>query len=124
MREKLFTTREVSHILGIPEKDVIGLADKNLVPHFKVAGEFLRFKKEDILRIKPVVEKKYNIPERQMSIAQNRFPLFGPSKRDIPFFHIFPYGGSADAYTPPRLGLVPVAFTKDLHEGIAGQLVP
>jgi len=65
MREKLFTTREVSHTLGIPEKDVIELANKNLIPHFKVAGEFLRFKKEDILRIKPVIKKKYNIPEKK-----------------------------------------------------------
>ena len=64
MREKLCTTREVSHTLGISEKDVIGLANKNIIPHFKVAGEFLRFKKEDILKIKPAIKKKYNIPER------------------------------------------------------------
>lgn len=65
MQEKLFTTREVSHALGISEKDVINLANENLVPHFKVAGEFLRFKKEDILRIKPAIKKKYNIPEKK-----------------------------------------------------------
>jgi len=65
MKEKLFTTREVSHTLGISEKDVITLANKNLVPHFKVAGEFLRFRREDILRIKPAIKKKYNIPEKK-----------------------------------------------------------
>ena len=65
MKEKLFTTREVSHTLGISEKDVIALANRNLVPHFKVAGEFLRFKREDILRIKPAIKKKYNIPEKK-----------------------------------------------------------
>jgi len=64
MQEKLFTTREVSHTLGISEKDVIELANKNLIPHFKVAGEFLRFRKEDILRIKPAIKKKYNLPEK------------------------------------------------------------
>lgn len=64
MQEKLFTTREVSHTLGISEKDVIDLANKNLIPHFKVAGEFLRFRKEDVLRIKPVIKKKYNLPEK------------------------------------------------------------
>lgn len=64
MQEKLFTTREVSHTLGISEKDVIDLANKNLIPHFKVAGEFLRFRKEDILRIKPAVKKKYNLSEK------------------------------------------------------------
>lgn len=65
MKERLFTTREVSHTLGISEKDVIGLANQNIIPHFKVAGEFLRFKKEDILRVKPAIKKKYNIPEKK-----------------------------------------------------------
>jgi len=65
MKEKLCTTREASHALGIYEKDVIELANKNIIPHFKVAGEFLRFRKEDILRIRPAIKKKYNIPERK-----------------------------------------------------------
>ena len=73
MQEKLFTTREVSHTLGISEKDVIDLANKNLIPHFKVAGEFLRFRKEDILRIKPAIKKKYNLPEKNYrSLGQVR----------------------------------------------------
>ena len=65
MKEKLFTTREVSQVLGISEKDVIDLSGKNLIPHFKVAGEFLRFKKEDMLKIKPTIKKKYNLPEKK-----------------------------------------------------------
>lgn len=65
MQEKLFTTREVSHTLGISEKEVINLADKNIIPHFKVAGEFLRFKKEDVLRVRSAIKKKYNISERK-----------------------------------------------------------
>ncbi len=65
MKEKLLATREASHILGIPEKDIIDLARANLIPHFKVAGEFVRFKREDMLRIRPVIKKKYNIPEKK-----------------------------------------------------------
>lgn len=65
MRENLLATREVSHILGISEKDVIELADDNLIPHFKVAGEFLRFKREDVVRLKSLVKKKYNIPDKK-----------------------------------------------------------
>ncbi len=65
MKEKLFTTREVSQVLGISEKDVIELASKNIIPHFKVAGEFLRFKREDMLGIKPTIKKKYNLPEKK-----------------------------------------------------------
>ena len=64
MSERLLTTREVSHILGISEKDIINLAGSNLVPHFKVAGEFLRFRREDILRVKPAIKKRYNLPEK------------------------------------------------------------
>ncbi len=63
MRERLLSTREVSHILSISEKEIINLANANLVPHYKVAGEFLRFRKEDILKVKPAIKKKYNLPE-------------------------------------------------------------
>ncbi len=65
MREKLLSTREASHILGISEKDVIDLANSRHMPHFKVAGEFLRFRREDILKVKPAIRKKYNIPEKK-----------------------------------------------------------
>lgn len=63
MKEKLLTTREVSQILGLSEQDIIDLAKANLLPSFKVAGEFLRFRKEDILRVKETIKKKYNLPE-------------------------------------------------------------
>ena len=63
-QEKLLSTREVSRVLKIPESQIIELAKNNIIPHFKVAGEFLRFKKEDMLRIKPVIKKKYNVPEK------------------------------------------------------------
>jgi excisionase family DNA binding protein len=62
MQDKLLTTREVSYILGISEKDVLDLVENNLLPHFKVAGEFVRFKKQDILRVREAVNKKYNLP--------------------------------------------------------------
>lgn len=65
MKERLLATREASHILGIPEKEIIDLANANLIPHFKVGGEFLRFKREDILKIKPAIRKKYNLPDEK-----------------------------------------------------------
>jgi len=65
IKDKLIGTREVSLVLGIPEKEVIELANAHVIPHFRVAGEFLRFKKEDILRLRPMIKKKYNIPERK-----------------------------------------------------------
>ncbi|MBN3041089.1 MAG: helix-turn-helix domain-containing protein [Candidatus Omnitrophica bacterium] len=65
MKEKLFTTREASHFLGISEKEIIELANANLMAHFKLGGEFLRFKQDDLIRIKPVIKKKYNLPDKR-----------------------------------------------------------
>ncbi|MBU2102190.1 MAG: helix-turn-helix domain-containing protein [Candidatus Omnitrophota bacterium] len=66
MKEKLLTTREVSHMLGIPEKDIIDLANADLLPHFKVGGAFLRFRQDDILKVKENIKKKYNLPEKKI----------------------------------------------------------
>lgn len=66
MKEKLLTTREVSHILGIPEKDIIDLANADLLPHFKVGGAFLRFRQHDIVKVKENIKKKYNLPEKKV----------------------------------------------------------
>lgn len=62
MKDKLLTTREVSQILGISEKDIIDLANADLLPHFKVAGEFLRFRRDYINKVKEDIRKKYNLP--------------------------------------------------------------
>ncbi len=66
VKGNLLVTREVSQLLGISEKDIIELANAKLLPHFKVAGEFLRFKREDILKIKPAIKKKFNLPEKKL----------------------------------------------------------
>jgi len=69
-KERLLTTREASHILGIPEKEIIDLSQSNVIPHFKVAGEFLRFKKADITSIRSTIRKKYNLPERNYRLIE------------------------------------------------------
>jgi len=76
IRERLLTTREASHILGIPEKEIIDLSQSNLIPHFKVAGEFLRFKKKDIIDIRSTIRKKYNIPERNYRLIEKTKEYF------------------------------------------------
>lgn len=52
MAEKLLTIREVSHLLGVSEKEVIELTDKGEIPAYKVGGLYLRFKKDQIEHIK------------------------------------------------------------------------
>jgi len=70
MGERLLTTREVSQILGIGEKEIIELCQKGEIPHFKLAGEFLRFKKEDILKNKKYIQKKVQLREVDYSLKE------------------------------------------------------
>lgn len=63
-KEKLLTTREASHLLGISEKEIIELAKKNLIAHFKLGGEFFRFRRGDLLHIRPAIKRRYNLPEK------------------------------------------------------------
>jgi len=65
MKERLLNTREVSRFLGISEKDVIDLAKAKVIAHFRVGGEFLRFRKEAVLKAKPAIKRKYNLPEKK-----------------------------------------------------------
>lgn len=65
IKEKLLTTREASHFLSISEKDIIELANNNVIAHFKLGGEFLRFRREDLINIKPIIKKQYNLPEKK-----------------------------------------------------------
>jgi len=67
MKERLLTVRDVSNILNLSEKEVIELANANLIPHFKIDETFLRFKKSDILRIKEEINKKYNFQSKKQN---------------------------------------------------------
>lgn len=67
MSEKLFTVREVSAELGIPEKDVIDAAQNGILPGFKIGGEFLRFRPEDVLKSAAAVRSHLGIYEEKTS---------------------------------------------------------
>jgi len=76
MREKLLTTREVSHILGISEKDVIELTKTEKIPHFKIAGEFLRFSRDNIINLKKEIQKRFNIHNDGVSLSERLRDFF------------------------------------------------
>lgn len=76
MGEKLLTTREASKILRISEKELIDLTKAGKVPHFKIAGEFLRFKKEDVNYLKKEVEEEFNIEKEKVPIKQRLGDFF------------------------------------------------
>ena len=46
--EKLLTIREVALILGISEKEVIDLSESGALPTYKIAGTYLRFKRQEV----------------------------------------------------------------------------
>lgn len=50
--EKLLTVREVALFLGISEKEVITLSEKGVLPTYKIAGIYLRFKRQEVEEFK------------------------------------------------------------------------
>ncbi|MDD5130291.1 MAG: helix-turn-helix domain-containing protein [Candidatus Omnitrophica bacterium] len=50
--EKMLTVRDVSIMLGVSEKDVLDLTENGTIPGYKVAGVYLRFKKEQVEQYK------------------------------------------------------------------------
>ena len=80
-REKLLTTREVSNILGVVEKDIIEMTKNGRSPHYKVAGEFLRFRKAEIIKMKDEIQNKFSLsPSRS---------TFGARMREFFYFNDF-----------------------------------
>lgn len=71
LKEKLITTREVSFVLGISEQDVISLANAGVLKHFKLGGEFLRFKLEDVLKAKKSIKQRNYSQEGKHKIISN-----------------------------------------------------
>ncbi len=46
------TVRETSQVLGISEKKVMEMVETNQLQAFKIAGQFLRLKKADVLSLR------------------------------------------------------------------------
>jgi excisionase family DNA binding protein len=46
------TVRESSQILGVSEGKLMTLVDEKKLQAYKIAGQYLRFKREDVLRMK------------------------------------------------------------------------
>ena len=73
MNDKLLTTREVAQLLRISDKEVIDMAAAGKIPNFKVAKEFLRFKREDVLSVKDSIKKHLGhdrVPQRNVRFKE------------------------------------------------------
>jgi excisionase family DNA binding protein len=62
--DKLLTVREVSGILNISEKEVIDLSEQGIIPAYKVAGLYLRFKRDQIEQYKKKIRHLQPRPVR------------------------------------------------------------
>ncbi|OGW75044.1 MAG: hypothetical protein A2Z72_02705 [Omnitrophica bacterium RBG_13_46_9] len=58
MPEKLLTIEEVAALLGLSEDGVRKLVEKGDLPAYKVGGQYLRFRKEQIEAIKNEIPTK------------------------------------------------------------------
>jgi excisionase family DNA binding protein len=76
MKEKLLTTREASHYLGITEGEVIDLSEKGIIPAYKVGGVYLRFKKEQLDLIKDKIEPTIREASLRYSILDRLSDFF------------------------------------------------
>jgi len=80
VEEKLLTVREVAHLLGVTEKDILDLAQNGSIPAYKLGGVYLRFKPEQVEEF-----KKHNKVDVPLS-SQN---AFADSVADFFYFNDF-----------------------------------
>ncbi|MDP3143026.1 MAG: helix-turn-helix domain-containing protein [Candidatus Omnitrophota bacterium] len=71
MAEKFISVREAAQILGVTEKKILDLAEEGKIPAYRIAGQYLRFKENEIEQIhdKGIVISEdnsfhYSAPER------------------------------------------------------------
>ena len=65
------TVRETAQLLGVSEKKIMDLVDAGKLQAYRIAGQFLRLKKSEVLAIlnsgtivNETVQYKYSFPER------------------------------------------------------------
>lgn len=81
--EKLLTVREVALLLGISEREVIDLSEKGTLPTYKIAGVYLRFKRQEVEEF-----RKKARPFANQSAA-GRGASWRDTFRDFFYFHDF-----------------------------------
>lgn len=77
MPEKLLTLRELSEYLGISEEKITDLVDKKVIFAYRIGGELLRFRKEQIEAIRSEIDSRVNEADR---ISGGEAPKKGKEK--------------------------------------------
>ena len=64
MPEKLLTLRELSEYLGITESRIRTLVDEKSLPAYRIGGELLRFRKEQIDAMRSEIDSRVTDADR------------------------------------------------------------
>ena len=77
MPGKLLTLRELSEYLGLSEEKITDLVDKKVIFAYRIGGELLRFRKEQIDAIRSEIDSRVSEADR---IARGEEPKKGKEK--------------------------------------------
>ena len=71
MPQKLLTLNELSSYLGISEKKITSLVDEGVISAYKLGGEFLRFRKEQIDAVRSEIDSRVKDSDK-MTVSEAR----------------------------------------------------
>ncbi|MDD3374942.1 MAG: helix-turn-helix domain-containing protein [Candidatus Omnitrophica bacterium] len=77
MSDQFISVREAGQLLGVSEKKIMELSDEEKLKVYRIAGQFIRFKKSDVLAIK----------NAGSIIAENTHYEYTPTERIQDFFY-------------------------------------
>ena len=64
MPEKLLTLQELSEYLGVTEEKITELVDKKVIVAYRLGGELLRFRKDQIDAIRSELDSRFSDADR------------------------------------------------------------
>ena len=83
MSMKLLTLKEMSDYLGIKEEKIAELVDKKVILAYKIGGELLRFRKEQIDATKREIESLITDADRIVQEKETTLPkVIQPENKD------------------------------------------
>lgn len=69
MTQKFITVRDAAQILDVSEQEIIELTEQGAIPAYKIAGTHLRFRREQINRIKHQDEIKFKTQAKHIKFS-------------------------------------------------------
>ena len=70
MPEKLLTLKELSEYLGIKEKKVAALVDEGVITAYKIGGELLRFRRDQVDAVRSEIDPRVEDSDKDQKVTQ------------------------------------------------------